>query len=476
MVHRVISLKYRPQSFNELTGQEHIVRSLMGAINSGSIGHAYLFAGPKGVGKTTTARIFAKSLNCINGPTVNPCQECPSCKEITGSRSIDVVEIDGASNRGIDEIRELRESIKYAPLHGRYKIYIIDEVHMLTNEAFNALLKTLEEPPPRVIFILATTNPSKVPATILSRCQRFIFKRLSINEISRRLKEIAQKEGIEITDRALYYLALRADGSIRDGESILEQLSSFVEGRITEEHVFKLIGFLGIDFYLDLINKIIKNDLAGMIILLNKGIEEGVDVIEIYKGLVGYLRKMLLARIGIDSELIEVTPEEVNLLKSINLEEARLVNLIEICLRYEDVIKRSINARIALELLFAQMVINQAGISKHKVTNENQDIFESQKVLTLKEQLCMDLNKRSPKLSAILRQTEVNVNGNEIEIIVNNDFQNKELTNNKNLLLELLNKITGQDVNLQFRLVEPKKKPSSIADTIIKMFDGEEVE
>jgi DNA polymerase-3 subunit gamma/tau len=448
----------------------------MGAINSGSIGHAYLFAGPKGVGKTTTARIFAKSLNCINGPTVNPCQECPSCKEITGSRSIDVVEIDGASNRGIDEIRELRESIKYAPLHGRYKIYIIDEVHMLTNEAFNALLKTLEEPPPRVIFILATTNPSKVPATILSRCQRFIFKRLSINEISRRLKEIAQKEGIEITDRALYYLALRADGSIRDGESILEQLSSFVEGRITEEHVFKLIGFLGIDFYLDLINKIIKNDLAGMIILLNKGIEEGVDVIEIYKGLVGYLRKMLLARIGIDSELIEVTPEEVNLLKSINLEEARLVNLIEICLRYEDVIKRSINARIALELLFAQMVINQAGISKHKVTNENQDIFESQKVLTLKEQLCMDLNKRSPKLSAILRQTEVNVNGNEIEIIVNNDFQNKELTNNKNLLLELLNKITGQDVNLQFRLVEPKKKPSSIADTIIKMFDGEEVE
>lgn len=476
MVHRVISLRYRPQSFNELTGQEHIVRSLMGAINSGSIGHAYLFAGPKGVGKTTTARIFAKSLNCINGPTVNPCQECPSCKEITGSRSIDVVEIDGASNRGIDEIRELRESIKYAPLHGRYKIYIIDEVHMLTNEAFNALLKTLEEPPPRVIFILATTNPSKVPATILSRCQRFIFKRLSINEISRRLKEIAQKEGIEITDRALYYLALRADGSIRDGESILEQLSSFVEGRITEEHVFKLIGFLGIDFYLDLINKIIKNDLAGMIILLNKGIEEGVDVIEIYKGLVGYLRKMLLARIGIDSELIEVTPEEVNLLKSINLEEARLVNLIEICLRYEDVIKRSINARIALELLFAQMVINQAGISKHKVTNENQDIFESQKVLTLKEQLCMDLNKRSPKLSAILRQTEVNVNGNEIEIIVNNDFQNKELTNNKNLLLELLNKITGQDVNLQFRLVEPKKKPSSIADTIIKMFDGEEVE
>ncbi len=315
MAHRVFSLKYRPQNFDELTGQNHIVLSLKGAINSGSIGHAFLFAGPRGVGKTTTARILAKSLNCASGPTVNPCQNCPSCKEIAASRSVDVIEIDGASNRGIDEIRNLREGIKYAPLHGRYKIYIIDEVHMLTEQAFNALLKTLEEPPASVIFVLATTDPAKVPATILSRCQRFAFKRLSISEISRRLKSIADKEGIEITEKALYYLALRADGSIRDGESILEQLSSFVDGKITEEHVFNLIGFISIDFYIDLINKIIRKDLAGAFTLLNKNIEEGVDVFEIYQGLLMCLRKTLLVHIGLNPELIESTREEIAIIK-----------------------------------------------------------------------------------------------------------------------------------------------------------------
>ncbi|MEO0124182.1 MAG: DNA polymerase III subunit gamma/tau [candidate division WOR-3 bacterium] len=475
MAHRVFSLKYRPQNFDELTGQDHIVLSLKGAINSGAIGHAFLFAGPRGVGKTTTARIFAKSLNCINGPTVNPCQECPSCKEIATSRSIDVIEIDGASNRGIDEIRNLRESIKYAPLHGKYKIYIIDEVHMLTPEAFNALLKTLEEPPPSVVFILATTNPAKVPATIVSRCQRFTFKRLSITEISQRLKKIAQMEGIEITDKALYYLALRADGSIRDGESILEQLTSFSEGKITEEDVFKLIGFLSVDFYIELMNKIVQNDLAGMILLLNKGIEEGADVLEIYKGLVGYFRKTLLAHIGIDYELIESSPEELNLLKSINLDQARIINLIETSLRSEDVIKRSINPRIALELLFAQFILNSQTNNKIQSIKNNQDIFQAQKVLTSKEKLIAYLSKKSPKISAIIYQTELKINENNVEIIVNNDFQHKELTAHQKLLIEALKSIIGQDVILKINIVEPQKKSNDLTDTIISMFDGEEV-
>ncbi|MEO0129131.1 MAG: DNA polymerase III subunit gamma/tau [candidate division WOR-3 bacterium] len=475
MAHRVFSLKYRPQNFDELTGQDHIVLSLKGAINSGAIGHAFLFAGPRGVGKTTTARIFAKSLNCINGPTVSPCQECPSCKEITTSRSIDVIEIDGASNRGIDEIRNLRESIKYAPLHGKYKIYIIDEVHMLTPEAFNALLKTLEEPPPSVVFILATTNPAKVPATIVSRCQRFTFKRLSITEISQRLKKIAQMEGIEITDKALYYLALRADGSIRDGESILEQLTSFSEGKITEEDVFKLIGFLSVDFYIELMNKIVQNDLAGMILLLNKGIEEGADVLEIYKGLVGYFRKTLLAHIGIDYELIESSPEELNLLKSINLDQARIINLIETSLRAEDVIKRSINPRIALELLLAQFILNSQTNNKIQSIKNNQDIFQAQKVLTSKEKLIAYLSKKSPKISAIIYQTELKINENNVEIIVNNDFQHKELTANQKLLIEALKSIIGQEVILKINIVEPQKKSNDLTDTIISMFDGEEV-
>ncbi|MEO0094597.1 MAG: DNA polymerase III subunit gamma/tau [candidate division WOR-3 bacterium] len=474
MAYRVFSLKYRPQNFDELVGQNHIVLSLKGAINTGAIGHAFLFAGPRGVGKTTTARIFAKSLNCINGPTINPCQECPSCKEITASRSVDVAEIDGASNRGIDEIRNLRESVKYAPLHGKYKIYIIDEVHMLTPEAFNALLKTLEEPPPSVIFILATTNPTKVPATIVSRCQRFTFKRLSINEITQRLKNISQKEGLKVTDKALYYLALRADGSIRDGESILEQLASFVEGEITEEHVFKLIGFLSIDFYIDLINKLPKDDLAGMILLLNKGIEEGADVLEIYKGLVNYLRKILLAKIGIDYELIESTKEELNLLKNINLNEQRLVNLIEDCLRFEDIIKRSINPRIALELLFAQMASGSKINNKSKEV-EKHDIFESQRVLNDKERFIAYLNKKSPKIAGIVRHAEIKINGNNVEIIVSNDFQYQELTNSKNLLIESLCPIIGGEVILKIHNIQSLKKSNSLTDTIITMFDGEEI-
>ncbi|MEO0184374.1 MAG: DNA polymerase III subunit gamma/tau [candidate division WOR-3 bacterium] len=476
MAHRVFSLKYRPQNFDELTGQGHIVLSLKGAISSGAIGHAFLFAGPRGVGKTTTARIFAKSLNCINGPTLYPCQECPSCKEITTSRSVDVIEIDGASNRGIDEIRNLRENIKYAPLHGRYKIYIIDEVHMLTPDAFNALLKTLEEPPSNVVFILATTNPAKVPATIISRCQRFVFKRLSISEIVQRLKQIAQKEGLEITDKALYYLALRADGSIRDGESILEQLTSFVEGKITEEHVFKLVGFLSIDFYIELINQIIHKDLKQMFLLLNKSIEEGADVLEIYKGLIVYLRKILLAHIGLDYELIESTAEEINLLKGIDLDNARLVNLIETCLKFEDTIKRSVNPRIALELLFAQLVSNYQ-TNNVKPLKTDRDIFETQKAGGSKDQLVAQVSKKSPKLAAIIHQTDIELNGTILDIVVRNEFQKKELlnTNNQKIINEALKNILGEGFSLNIKIGEAKENAESLEQTIKTMFDGEEV-
>lgn len=473
MAHRVFSLKYRPQNFDELTGQTHIVLSLKGAINSRAIGHAFLFAGPRGVGKTTMARIFAKSLNCINGPTTAPCQECPSCKEITLSRSIDVIEIDGASNRGIEEIRNLRESIKYAPLQGRFKIYIIDEVHMLTQEAFNALLKTLEEPPASVIFILATTNPAKVPATIISRCQRFMFKRLSISEIIGRLKFIAEKEGLEITEKALYYLALRADGSIRDGESILEQLSSFVEGKITEDHVFKLIGFLSVDFYIDLINKILQKDLAQVFLLLNKSIEEGADVLEIYHGLINYFRKILLSHIGINYELVDSTAEEIELLKGINVDNSRRVNLLETCIRYEDTIRRSINPRIALELLLAQLASGFTGEARQ--AKNNQGNFESQKGVTDKERLISHLGRKSPKLAAIIYQTEVELNGEDLEIRVNNEFHHRALIENKKVLDEVMKEVFGEGFSLHVKLSESQKNKTNLADTIKTMFDGEEV-
>lgn len=467
MGHRVISLKYRPQDFDELTGQEHIIFSLKGAINSGAIGHAFLFAGPRGVGKTTMARIFAKSLNCLKGPTIHPCQECQSCKEITATRSVDVIEIDGASNRGIDEIRNLREGIKYSPLHSRYKVYIIDEVHMLTPEAFNALLKTLEEPPANVVFILATTNPAKVPATILSRCQRFIFKRLSISEITKRLKEIAEKEGIKITERALYYLALRADGSIRDGESILEQLSSFVEGEITEEDVFKMIGLLANDFYLDLLKKIAQNDLRGMIEELNRAVENGADPLEIYRGLVGFLRKTMLIHIGLKKDFIECSDEEIELLRSIGIDLSSIINMLETSLKFEDTVKRSINPRIALELLFTQLISNPPTEINSQGSKEANPLS--------REGLVANISQRSPRLAAIVHQVEVVQEKDTIILNVKNEFQKKELLKHQSLLEEIIHKSTGRKYTINIQLLESPAKDNGIVKTIKRMFDGEEV-
>jgi len=229
MSYLVIARKWRPQNFADIAGQEHITRTLQNAISSDRIAHAYLFTGVRGVGKTTAARILAKALNCERGPTPDPCNECTQCQEISQGSSIDVLEIDGASNRGIDEIRQIIENVRYQPAHGRFKIYIIDEVHQVTKDAFNALLKTLEEPPPSVKFILATTEPHRLPATILSRCQRYDFRRINLREIVQRLGAIAKSEGLDITDEALLLLAREADGSMRDAQSLLEQVLAMAE-------------------------------------------------------------------------------------------------------------------------------------------------------------------------------------------------------------------------------------------------------
>lgn len=472
MSHRVFSLKYRPQDFDELTGQSHVVLSLKGAIRSGRIGHAFLFAGPRGVGKTTTARILAKSINCITGPTVHPCQQCQFCKEITLTRSIDVVEIDGASNRGIEEIRNLREGVKYSPLHSRYKIYIIDEVHMLTQEAFNALLKTLEEPPPQVVFIFATTNPTKVPATILSRCQRFMFKRLSLKEIEKRLCTITEKEKIKITDGAVHHLAIRADGSIRDGESILEQLTSFVEGEITEEDVFKLIGFLGNNFYFDLLKKIAAKDLANTIVSLNKGIEDGADPIEIYRGLTNCFRAMFLINAGLSREFLELNSDEIEILKEIPLSKEHIIDMLYLCLQFEEMIKRSVNVRVAIELLLSQLIFNRAEQSTPKT---NHIPHKTHNTKDTKKLLSSVLEKNNPKLAGIIHKADIEENKNNIIISVENEFSQRELLNNRETLSSIIKKALNADYDVTVRLGQTPKKENSFINTIKVMFDGEEV-
>ncbi|MGE5855121.1 MAG: DNA polymerase III subunit gamma/tau, partial [Syntrophaceae bacterium] len=233
MEYLVLARKWRPQVFEDVVGQDHVITTLRNAIRLGRVAHAFIFSGPRGVGKTSVARILAKALNCEKGPSEIPCNACANCREITEGSSMDVREIDGASNRGIDEIRELRENVKFSPSSSRYKIYIIDEVHMLTKEAFNALLKTLEEPPEHVMFIFATTEVHKVPATILSRCQRFDFRRISIEEIMTRLRYIAGEEKVTIDEDALMVIAKKGDGSLRDSQSIFDQVRSFCGNTIT---------------------------------------------------------------------------------------------------------------------------------------------------------------------------------------------------------------------------------------------------
>ncbi|MEM5794931.1 MAG: DNA polymerase III subunit gamma/tau, partial [Bacillota bacterium] len=245
MAYIALYRQWRPQDFEQLVGQEHISTTLKNAITSNRIAHAYLFSGPRGTGKTSTAKIMAKALNCLQGPTIHPCNACDRCKRIIDGSSMDVLEIDAASNRGIDEIRELREKVKFTPVDGRYKVYIIDEVHMLTTEAFNALLKTLEEPPAHAIFILATTEPHKIPATILSRCQRYDFRRIDSEAISGRLLKVLQEMSIEAEPEALGVIARFAEGGLRDALSILDQCIAFSGDRITVEDVRSMLGLAG---------------------------------------------------------------------------------------------------------------------------------------------------------------------------------------------------------------------------------------
>jgi DNA polymerase III subunit gamma/tau len=298
----VIARRYRPQTFEELVGQEHVARALQQAITSDRVGHAYLFTGARGTGKTSAARILAKALNCEKGPTPTPCNECDVCLSVASGDDVDVIEIDGASNRGIDEIRQLRQNVAVRPSRVRYKIYIIDEVHMLTKEAFNALLKTLEEPPEHVKFIFATTEAQKIPITILSRCQRFDFAGISLSAIQSRLAQISASEGVEVEPDALQILASRAAGSMRDSQSLLEQLLSAGRRRITAEDVNQLLGIAPAERLSGLVRLLVTRDAAAALAELDATIAGGVEVGLLLDQLVGYFRDVMAAGVGCKPE------------------------------------------------------------------------------------------------------------------------------------------------------------------------------
>ncbi len=357
MAYLVIARKWRPKTFSEVVGQQHVTITLENAIKNNRIASAYLFSGPRGVGKTTTARILAKALNCETGPTVTPCNTCVPCKEISEGRSMDVLEIDGASNRGIDEIRSLRESTRYTPSSLRFKIYIIDEVHMLTTEAFNALLKTLEEPPPHVKFIFATTEVNKVPATILSRCQRFDFRRIPVEQIVEQLQTICEAENIKIDREALYLIAKKSEGCMRDSQSLLDQVISFSGNEIKEADVISLLGMIDQDLYFEISQAIADKNLAELAQIAQRIYEQGYDTNDLISGLIEHFHNLLIMKTtGATDHLVAAQGQ----LRQYEQEAARfgetdLIRIVQLLTETAAAIKRSVNPHIQFETLLFRL-------------------------------------------------------------------------------------------------------------------------
>ena len=423
MKHHALYRKWRPQIFGDIIGQEHITKTLINAINLNRISHAYIFSGPRGVGKTTTARILAKSLNCINGPTVSPCNKCDHCIKITDGYSMDVIEIDGASNRGIDDIRDLRNKVKFVPTEGNYKVYIIDEVHMLTTEAFNALLKTLEEPPSHVVFVFATTAPHKIPETILSRCQWFNFRRIPLPKIIDKLRVISKDENLDIDEKALNVIAKTATGSMRDAESYLEQIIAYCGKQISKKDVTDILGIIDEDVFFNIIDEISKNRALQAIEIIHKICDSGGDPSQFIKNLTEYIHNLSLVKIC-DYQAVEMKGglniESRKLLNQSKLIEMdKLFNMVNDLTEMEKKMRYSFHPWMLLEMFILKFASNGANkkIDKntlHKKENLNKTEIklkkESSKPLSRKEiSFSNDIKSKASEKNIIERDTNIDL-------------------------------------------------------------------
>jgi len=394
MSYQVLSRKWRPQCFDEVVGQIHITRTLQNAITMNRVAHGYLFSGPRGVGKTTTARILAKVLSCENPQDRNPCNKCVNCKNITKGSSLDVQELDGASNRGIDEMRELREAVKYLPNNGEYRIYIIDEVHMLTREAFNALLKTLEEPPPHIIFIMATTDAHKVPVTILSRTQKFDFKPISVNDISTYLKGILIKEKITYEEEGINLIAQKADGSLRDSLSLLDQVIAYTSEALNVETVKDILGIIEEHVFLDILKLINEKNHQELITYIGKLMNDGFSISDFISGFNEFIRHCMIYRCE-NSATPNLSEESMKWIGSdCRLSTIDILRIIDLSLQFESNLKNNPQPQISLEALFMKLALLDNSIEIAQVLSGKKNL----NIPVIKHQSPMEPIKKANKI------------------------------------------------------------------------------
>jgi DNA polymerase-3 subunit gamma/tau len=414
MSYLVLARKYRPQTLEEVVKQDHITRTLTNAISAGRVAHAILFSGPRGTGKTTVGRILAKAMNCKDGPVPVPCNQCSSCKEITAGNAADVFEIDGASNNSVDQIRELRGNVKYMPAHSLYKIYIIDEVHMLSIAAFNALLKTLEEPPSHVMFIFATTEPRKIPITILSRCQRHDFRRIDVESISKHMEKICKKEGVEIDPQSFGLIARGANGSMRDGLSLLDQVISCTKGTISHDQVLDILGVVDREIIFKFSGAVFRGDIAEILDILDEVYSAGHDMKKLYADLIEHFRNLLIVKMGEKNrKLVDIPAHEIDLI----LDQVKKVptiflnQIFDLLFKEEITIEHSSHPRLAIETVFIRILQTKPALPIDvliaKLDNLKKDMFEIQTDVVVTENSPTPQDERKDSQSILNRTTGI---------------------------------------------------------------------
>ena len=490
MDYKVTARKWRPQLFCEIIGQENLVKTIQNSLSTGRIPHAFLFSGVRGVGKTTTARIIAKTLNCKDLKGMEPCNKCSSCIEITGGYSLDVIEIDGASNRGIDNIRELKDTVAYMPLSGKYKVYIIDEVHMLTNEASNALLKTLEEPPPHAVFILATTEAHKVIPTIKSRCQHFVFKKISTRSIVNQLKKIADNEKIKYTEEGLFLIAESADGSMRDAQSVFDQITIYSGGDINEKSASELLGIPDNHYFTELIESVKTADIIRMLKTIEAYSSSVGDIKIFTMNMISFLKQgILIKKLPNDDELLNIPEKKYKELTLLfeNFSQQDLIKIMGIFIELYSSLKGDNSERFLLEAALFKMMDYKNIIPAGDLRNEILALINSGRVgeperAIIRDGSGLDTDEKtelinvlssSPVLKSMIQSIgRIEVSDGNITAYVNDMHCLEYLDKNKMEIEAELASRKGKNISLSLKLNQESKPPLKMVDDIVNLFEG----